>query len=344
MTGGDRGLQQVRTGGAFESPGAVDALQAAADQQAVPAAAVLVEQQDRLAARTDAGVGAGGLEFHQREQAVDLGLGRHQLGQQPAEAHRLVAQGRAHPVVTGGRGVALVVDQVDDLEHRRQALDQLVAGGDLELDLGLREVALGPDDPLGDGCLRRQEGPGDLVGLEAAEQPQRERHPGVGGQHRVAGGEDEPEQVVLDRVLEDRLDIVLDTVAVDLELVPHLGELALVGLLAPDQVDRAPLGDRHQPGARIVRYARLRPLLQRGDQRVLRQLLGQPDVPHDPRDPGDDPGRLDPPDRVDRPVRVRYRHPTDRTAPPPQQQAPLARACGVGGRGGGGSVSVDVEV
>ena len=38
---------------------------------------------------------------------------------------------------------------------------------------------------------------------------------------------------------------------------------------------------RHQPGARVVRDARLGPLLERGDQRVLRQVLGQADVAHD---------------------------------------------------------------
>ena len=60
----------------------------------------------------------------------------------------------------------------------------------------------------------------------------------------------------------------------------------------------------HEPGARVVRDARLRPLLERGDQRVLRELFGQADVAHDPRQAGDEPGRLDPPDRVDRAMGV----------------------------------------
>jgi hypothetical protein len=41
-------------------------------------------------------------------------------------------------------------------------------------------------------------------------------------------------------------------------------------------------------------------LLERRDEGVLRQLLGEPDVAHDPRQPGDELGRLDAPDRVDR--------------------------------------------
>src|SRR5207249_11297831 len=44
----------------------------------------------------------------------------------------------------------------------------------------------------------------------------------------------------------------------------------------------------------------LRPLLERGDERVLREILGQPDVTHYPGESGDEPGGLDPVDRVDR--------------------------------------------
>ena len=43
-----------------------------------------------------------------------------------------------------------------------------------------------------------------------------------------------------------------------------------------------------------------RPALERRDQRVLRQVLGQPDVADQPRQAGDEAGGLDPPDRLDR--------------------------------------------
>ena len=58
-------------------------------------------------------------------------LGR-QLGQHAPEAQRVLAQRRPHPVVAGGRRVALVEDQVDDLEHRRQPRGALVAARHLE--------------------------------------------------------------------------------------------------------------------------------------------------------------------------------------------------------------------
>src|SRR5207248_355720 len=51
---------------------------------------------------------------------------------------------------------------------------------------------------------------------------------------------------------------------------------------------------------RCARDARLRPLLQRRDQRVLRELLGEPDVAHHPGQTGDHPGGLDPPYGFDR--------------------------------------------
>ena len=51
------------------------------------------------------------------------------------------------------------------------------------------------------GRLRDEERAGDLVGRQAAEEPQRERHPRLGGQHRMAGGEHEPQQIVADVVV-----------------------------------------------------------------------------------------------------------------------------------------------
>ena len=73
-------------------------------------------------------------------------------------------------------------------------------------------------------------------------------------------------------------------------------------------IDGAMLRGGHEPGARVVRDARLRPLLERGDEGVLREFLGKTDVAHDPRETGDEPGRLDPPDCVDRAMCIGSRH------------------------------------
>ena len=78
MAGGDGGLQRVRAVRAAERLGAVERGQAAADEQLVPARAVLVEQQHRLA-RPGAGREPGRLDLHQRRQPVHLRLGRREL-------------------------------------------------------------------------------------------------------------------------------------------------------------------------------------------------------------------------------------------------------------------------
>ena len=82
-------------------------------------------------------------------------------------------------------------------------------------------------------------------------------------------------------------------------------DFALVAVrpaVAPKEIDRAILRGGHEPGARVVRNARLRPLLERGDEDVLRELLGQADVALDPRDAGDEARGLDAKDRADRGV------------------------------------------
>ena len=62
----------------------------------------------------------------------------------------------------------------------------------------------------------------------------------------------------------------------------------------------------HAPG--LSGTPDVRPLLERRDERVLRELFGDADVAHDPREPGDEPRRLDPKDRVNRALRLGARH------------------------------------
>jgi hypothetical protein len=50
------------------------------------------------------------------------------------------------------------------------------------------------------------------------------------------------------------------------------------------------------------------PLLERRDESILGELLGEADVAHDARESGDEPRRLDPPDCFDRAMCVGSRH------------------------------------
>jgi len=93
---------------------------------------------------------------------LDLGLARHQRCEDPSEAQRIRAQRRADPVLAGARRVALVEHQVEHLEHRRQALSELVSGRDLKWHARLRECALGANYALRDRALGDEKRARDL--------------------------------------------------------------------------------------------------------------------------------------------------------------------------------------
>jgi hypothetical protein len=111
VDGGDRGLQLVRAGAA-QPHGPVEDGDALAEQGGVPTGAVLRVEADGLAGAVGAGPPARVGEHQQRQQAERLGVVGHQLGQQPGQSQRIVAELVAHQVVAGGGGVALVVDEV----------------------------------------------------------------------------------------------------------------------------------------------------------------------------------------------------------------------------------------
>ena len=159
------------------------------DEELIPPRAVLFEQQDRLARGADARPGARRLDLHQRDEAVDLRLVHRDLCQDTAETERLLAELRPHPIVAGGGRVAFVENEIEDPEHRRKPGGAFGLARNLEGNARLGERPLGADNALGDGRLRHQERPGDLLGGQAAEQAQRERNALLGGEHRVAGRE-----------------------------------------------------------------------------------------------------------------------------------------------------------
>jgi len=194
------------------------------------------------------------------------GFPGHAGSQDAAEAERLAAERGAHPVVAGGRGIPLVEDEVQHLEHRGEAVAKVVAGGHLEGDMGLRERLLGPDDPLGDRGAGNQERPGDLLRGQPPEQPEGQRDPRLAGEHGVAAGEHQAEEVVAEVLLTGDGQLGRGQRELRADVAPELLVLALEVGVAAQPVDRPVLGGRHEPGARIGRDARLRPRLQRADQ------------------------------------------------------------------------------
>ena len=113
MAGGHGGLQCVGAGasGLAQLLGPGQRGQAAADEQPVPAAAVLLQQQHGLAFGIQPRWQARGLDLQQGRQALHLALVGQQVLQLPHQAQRFVAELGAHI------GMALVEDQVDHRQH-----------------------------------------------------------------------------------------------------------------------------------------------------------------------------------------------------------------------------------
>jgi hypothetical protein len=69
----------------------------------------------------------------------------------------------------------------------------------------------------------------------------------------MAGGEDEAQEIVVERIVDIRLEIRALDLAADLDLQTELPRLSLVHLGSAQAVDRAVLRSAHEPGARLVR-------------------------------------------------------------------------------------------
>ena len=263
------------------------------DQQLVPPRAVLRLQQDRLAVLVEPGADPGTLDLQQRLQSEHLGLVGSERGQHAREPHRLARQVGAHPVLPRGGRVALVEDQVDDGHDVVESPGPLGPRGQLELGVSRGQCLLGSRDALAHGGFGGQEPTGDLGRGESSDQSQRQCGPGLGSQGGMAGQEDEPQDVVLDVV--DLAVEVGHLVLLSPSDVFELRDLAAQVVRAPEVVDGAPLRDGHQPRDRVLRDAGRGPLLQRGHECVLGQVLGQVDVPGHPGESADEAGRFGPP-------------------------------------------------
>src|SRR5258708_23074701 len=116
------------------------------------------------------------------------------------------------------------------------------------------------------------------------------------------------QEVVADVILHCGIQMGSSSFLSGLELPSELLVLPLQHLPASKEVDGAMLRRGHEPGTRVVRDARLRPLFERRDQSVLREILGDPDVADDPGQTGDESRRFNPPDCVDRAMGIGSRH------------------------------------
>src|SRR5712692_8821981 len=147
------------------------------------------------------------MDLHQRHEPVNLRVFGNELGEDTTKPKSVLAELWSHPVVAPGGGVALVEDEVDDLQHGGEADREVVAPRNLEGHARLAEGPLRPDDALGDGGLRHEEGPCDLAGGKTAQQVQRERYARVRREDRMAGDENEPQEIVADVLVNRSLEV-----------------------------------------------------------------------------------------------------------------------------------------
>jgi hypothetical protein len=99
----------------------------------------------------------------------------------------------------------------------------------------------------------------------------------------MTGCKNEPQQVVADIIVERRVEIVYNSIAVGFELVTQLFVFALEQLVPSEVVDRAMFGRRHQPRARVARNPLIGPLFEGCHERVVREIFGKTDIAHDSR-------------------------------------------------------------
>jgi len=210
------------------------------------------------------------VDHHQREQPVCLRLVRHERGEHLAQPDGFGAE-------VDPAAVALVVDQVDDGQHRVETVGQQVRRGNRERDPGRLDLGLGAGQAALHGLLGDQERPGDLGGLQPAQRPQRERHLPLQRQRRVAAGEDQLESFVLDHGVVELVHHVHDGLRYRQQL-----DLLGQGALAADSVDRPVAGRRHQPRTGVDWKSRCGPALGRDRERLLRRFLGLVEVTEEP--------------------------------------------------------------
>src|SRR5262249_7295754 len=161
VAGSDRCLQRIGAPGTGEAFRAIERGEPSANQELVPPGAILIEQQNGLSRGTDPSPGTRRLELHQRDETVNLWFSWGELGENSAQAERIFAEPRPHPVISCGGGVTLVENQVDHLEDGGKTGAEICRTRNFERDMSVRERPLGPDDSLGDGRFRDEEGPCD---------------------------------------------------------------------------------------------------------------------------------------------------------------------------------------
>jgi len=103
----------------------------------------------------------------------------------------------------------------------------------------------------------------------------------------MAGDEDEAEEVVADGVIESGVEVGRGLLE-GFEFAGELFVFALCDGVAAEEIDAAAFGGCGEPCRGIIGDAGLRPLLECGDECLLREVFGEADVAGETCESGDD--------------------------------------------------------
>ena len=304
----------------------------------IPERTVLVDHQHDVASGVEAGQTSGVRGEHERQQAGALRLVGHQGNEHATEPDRLLGEIDATVEPAGRRVMGDREHRVDDGEHRRQPVGQLVRVGHAVGDSGAGDLALRAADALADRRLGQQEHAGDLGRRQPADRAQGEGDLRLARERRVTAREQQPQAIVtVSRHGARRGQAEPDVgrrghadraVRGPLVEQAHGGFFARsAGALAPQPVDRLATGNRGQPGTRPVGNAVAPPRFGGGERGVLQGVLGDVDVAREPDEGGQHLATLHPDQlgqRVDQPAPVKSI--TGRTSTRPSQAPGICAA------------------
>src|SRR6516165_11191917 len=228
------------------------------------------------------------MQQHQREETAAFGVLWVDCAQHTSKANGLGTKLTPDERVSGGGGIALVEDEIDDHLHRSAALGQSVLRWYLIGDARILDRALGAHEALRQSGLSDEKRARDLLGRQAAESAQRQGNLRLAIERGMAAREDQPQAVIGDpKIRIVQYDRVL--------IRPNRGFLLQLRLffapraLTPPRVDQLPVCGSGYPGSWIVGNAARRPITQRRGESLLHRLLGAIEGAAQPDQAGNDP-------------------------------------------------------
>src|ERR1044072_203100 len=113
--------------------------------------------------------------------------------------------------------------------------------------MSFRESLLGAKDPLSDRFLRQKKRASDLRGRETTDQTQRKRDASFEWGDRMGSGEDQPQHVVVDHLIQRMVHCHTEPLLLRLKVASNLFVLLCEHLPTAKSIDGPPLCRGHQP-------------------------------------------------------------------------------------------------